>query len=123
MHEKALVPQAYPFSTVEDLSQFFLWPLLARRQQRDTLSITDRAERHRWFAACLAANGYDLESSMLVGVPDLARAIAQYLSTLDDVEESRDAGGRTEREVALSDLMAFLGWALHRGVGEREAKP
>ena len=115
-------PSPYPFSTVEDLSQCFLWPLLYARQQRDTLSIADRAERHRWFAACLATNGYGPDQAEPLRVPDLVLAISNYLATVDDDEKLREAGGLTQREVALSELMAFLRWTGRRRAADQGAK-
>lgn len=113
----------YPFSNIEDLAQSHLWLLLFRHQQRDTLSIADRTARHESFAAGLAANGYTLGQSERVHLQDLVAAIANYLATLDDAEKLRDAGGCTRREVALSELMAFMRWTLESGAGQRGLKP
>lgn len=116
-------PDPYPFSTVEDLSQFFLWPLLDRRQQSDTLSIAGRAERHQWFAACLSTNGYRMGPAEQIATPDLIVEIATYLASLDDAQEFRDAGRRTRREAALSELVAFPRWTLQREARQNGATP
>lgn len=112
--------ETYPFQTVEDLSQFFLWPLLTRRQQTDTLTISDRAERHLYFASCLTENGYPLPKRERIAVSDLASSVAAYLATLDDTEQSRDRDGRTARESALSELTGFLRWTA--GCGDKAAE-
>ena len=111
----------YPFQTVEDLSQFFLWPLLTRRQQTDTLTISDRAERHLYFASCLTENGYLLPERERIAVSDLASSVAAYLTTLDDTEQLRDWCGLTARESALSELTGFLRWVAERGDPAPEA--
>ncbi len=49
---------SFPFSTVDDLSEFFLFRLLSEEQQREMLSIEDKPARHRKFAELLRANGY-----------------------------------------------------------------
>lgn len=54
----AAAAQTFPFATVEDLSQFFLFKLLNEAQQQEVLSLQDRAERHHKFAELLRANGY-----------------------------------------------------------------
>lgn len=107
MHNAA----SYPFSAVDDLSQFFLWPLLTNRQRGEVLEITNRAERHHYFAQCFATNGYPLsavESRKRIGALDLVASIAEYLATLDDTEPMRDWGSLTSREAALSELCRFL---------------
>ena len=121
----ASTPEAHaqPSSNVVDPLQCHLWPLLFRDQQRDTLSIADRIERHDWFAACLVTNGYTLGHSERIHLQDLVAAIADYLVTLDDAEKLRDAGGCTRRENALSELMAFIRWTLESGAGQRAPKP
>lgn len=48
----------YPFHTVEDLRQFFLFKLLTEAQQQEILSLQDRAARHTKFAQILHANGF-----------------------------------------------------------------
>lgn len=99
---------SHPFHTVDDLSQFFLWPLLTRRQQSDVLAIEDCAERHTYFAECLAINGYPTQAGERISVQDLTASIAAYVATLDDVEQLRDSNGLTSREVSLSELSSFL---------------
>ena len=108
--------RAYPYADVANLSQFQLWSLIDRRQQQDTLAIASRAARHRYFARCLALNGYKVQPGECNALGDLMAAIGAYLCTVDDVEQLRDAGGLTQREVALLELSAFFVWVRqHRG--------
>lgn len=109
---------AIPFDSVEDLSQFFLWPLLTARQQSETLAIPGRAERHRHFAQALADAGYPLQPPERVTAPDLAAVVAAYLAALDDAEQLHDAGGLTARGHAQTVLGPFLRWCSARAEPE-----